>query len=90
MAQRVEEGEVGGWEKGVGRGGAEGPRAGTAPPLRAASPWGGRIHLRHTSSPSQSGNTALDIAKQRKHTEVIKLLENSAVVLQVGRAARCT
>ena len=45
-------------------------------------------------SPSQDGDTALDDAKRRghtevvtRHTEVVTLLENAAIAAQVGRAA---
>ena len=93
MAQRAEEGGVGG--RGEGRGGGGGGalrrRRAASPrrPAPALPPRGGRLHLRPAPSASQHGDTALDRAKEKKHTEVVKLLENPAAYFaaQVGRAA---
>jgi len=96
MAQRAEEGGVGGFgaRGGAGVVGGGALLTGAAPLLRAAHhppspPRGGRLHLRPSPPPpSQDGDTALDIAKKKKHTEIIKLLENApAIAAQVGRAA---
>ena len=63
MAQRAEEGGVGGSGRGAGRGWGGGALfTGVAPPLCAAQPpafsrRGGRLHLPPT--PSQDGHTAL-------------------------------
>ena len=95
MAQRAEEGGVGGVGA-RGRGGVAGGalrRRRAASPRRpqpfALSPRGGRLHLRPPPSPSQGAQTALDWAKCNSDTEVIKILENPAAYLaaQVGRAA---
>ena len=70
-----------------GRGPAHWRRA--ASPRRAAralsSPGAATSTSALPPSPSQDGDTALDLAKKEKHTEVVKLLENFAA--QVGRAA---
>jgi hypothetical protein len=96
MAQRAEEGGVGGSGRGAGRGWGGGALlTGAAPRLRAAQPppsppRGGRLHLRPSPSPSQDGDTALDEAKKQNRTEVIKLLEKytpAYFAAQVGRAA---
>ena len=70
MAQRAEEGGVGGVGArgrggcvGVGRVPAQAPRRLSAPPT-------------HTPSPSQDGKTALDRATDKKHSEVTEILEN--------------
>ena len=91
MAQRAEEGGVGGRGEGRGEGGGGALRrrraASPRRPAAALCPRGGRLHLRPPPSPSQGGNTALDFAKQQKHTEVVKLLENApAFAAQVGAA----
>ena len=95
MAQRAEEGGVrglGGEGRGVGLGG-EGPCAGAAPPLRAARspPPAPSAAAASTSAPSpslsrrQDGDTALDDAKSKGHTQAIALLENAAAIAaQVG------
>ena len=79
--------------RGAGRGLGEGPCAGAAPPLRAAqpppSPPGAAASTSAPPSPSQSGDTALDDAKEKGHTEV-KLLEKCTpayFAAQVGRTA---
>ena len=69
-----------GREHGAGVGGGTLRRRRGASPRRPApalSSRGGRPHLRPPPSPSQSGDTALDMAKERKHTEVIGILENA-------------
>ena len=79
--------------RGAGRGLGEGPCAGAAPPLRAAqpppSPPGAAASTSAPPSPSQSGDTALDDAKEKGHTEV-KLLEKCTpayFAAQVGHPA---
>ena len=93
MAQRAEEGGVGGGGEGRsgggGRGPAQAPRRLSAPPSRRPLPpllsGGGRLHLRPPPSPSQDGDTALDYAKSKGLTEVVKLLENApAIAAQVS------
>jgi len=84
MAQRAEEGGVGGSGRGAGRGlwgegpCSQAPRRLSAPRSpRPLPPGGGRLHLRPLPpTPSQGGETALDLAKRYYRTEVIKLLEN--------------
>ena len=93
MAQRAEAGGVTG-RGGEGRGWAwgEGPCAGAAPPLRAAHsprPLPPRRPPPLPPLPSlprwQDGDTALDDAKYKGHTQVIALLKNAAAVAaQVG------
>ena len=96
MAQRAEEGGVGGFgaRGGAGVVGGGALLTGAAPPLRAAqppplSPPGAAASTSSLPpSPSQDGDTALDDAKKRSHTEVVKLLENApAIAAQVSRAA---
>ena len=95
MAQRAEEGGVrglGGEGRGWGLwGGGALRRRRAAPPRRPQPPArslrGGRLHLRPLPSlpRRQDGDTALDDAKKKKHTQVIALLENAAAVAaQVG------
>ena len=91
MAQRAEEGGVGGRDEGrggVGVGDLRRRRAASPRrPAAALPPRGGRPHLRPPLSPSQDGNTALVWAKNRNNTEVVRLLlENAAVAAQVGSA----
>ena len=89
MAQRAKEGGV--WGRGEGQGGDGGGalrrRRAASPrrPAPALSPRGGRLHLRPPPSPSQDGDTALDYAKSKGLTEVVKLLENApAIAAQVS------
>ena len=61
-----------------------------APPRRPQPPArslrGGRLHLRPLPSLSrrQDGNTALDLAKRKGHTQAIALLKDPAVAALVG------
>ena len=97
MAQRAEEGGVGGVGArgrggGVGeRGPAQAPRRLSAPPSPSPSPPGAAASTSALpSSPSQYGDTALDWAKEYNRTEVIKLLEKytpAYLAAQVGLAA---
>ena len=70
----------------------EGPYAGAAPPLRAALPPPSPPRAAASTAslpppPSQGGETALDKAKEKKQTEVVKLLENApAIAAQVSAA----
>ena len=61
------------------------------PPSLPPSPPGAAASTSapHTPPPSQDGDTALDDAKSKGHTEVVKILENPAAYFaaQVGRAA---
>ena len=67
---------------GVGLG--EGPCAAQPP---SPPPAGGRLHLRPPSSASQFGKTALDLAKEKEHPEVVRLMEICYLAAQVGCAA---
>ena len=59
------------------RGGARIGELGALPRSEPPHPGPGRspLHLLPRPSPSQDGKTALDVAKEYSHTEVIKLLE---------------
>ena len=94
MAQRAEEGGVGGRVEGRRGGGGGALRrrraASPPPPSLPPSPPGAAASTSapHTPPPSQHGDTALDDAKRKGYTEVVKLLENPpATAAQVGRAA---
>ena len=71
------------------RGPAQAPRRLSPPPIPApSSPRAAASTSALPPSPSQNGTTALDDAKEGKHTDVIKLLEKAAyVAAQVGHAA---
>ena len=80
MAQRAEEGRVWVRGRGEGLGGDGGGTPAQAPhrlsprrPVPALSPRGGRLHTStpSTLAPSQDGMMALDIAKVKKHKEVV-------------------
>ena len=94
MAQRAKEGGVGGLGRGAGRGGEGALRRRRAAPSRrlasALSPRGGRLHP--PPSPSQDGITALEEAKERKNTEVVRVFDPAAAdamqsLLQSAEAA---
>ena len=92
MAQRAEEGGVVGRGEGAGRGWGRALRrrraASPRRPAPALSPRDGRLHLRTSPSPSQDGETALDIAKEKKRTEIVRLFDPAAAdAMQAGRAA---
>ena len=92
MAERAEEGGVEGQGEGRGGGGDGALRRRRAASPRRQAPAlslrGGRLHLRPPPSPSQDGETALDLAKQWNRTEVVRLFDPAAAdAMQAGRAA---
>ena len=77
---------------GLGGGGALRSRRAASPrrPTSAHCPRDGRLHLRSPPSLPQAGKTASDMAKERRHTEVVQLLEKytpAYFAAQVGHPA---
>ena len=77
MAQRAEEGGVGGLGERRGGGGGLRRRRAASPrcPAPVLSPRGGRLHLHPPPSPSQKGKTALGLAKKDNHKEVVLIFD---------------